>query len=114
MTKTFKALTIAAAMAVPMVASFQIASAQTVAGRGPILQINHEGKHACRSFASTGQPYWEAKIRGRTDHDYAASSNRFVVRTCFSTRSQCVRFIDRIHHRIMGIEQIYYSRCSAY
>ena len=87
-------------------------NAQTVAGRGPILQTNAEGRIVCRELASYGQPYWEAKVRGRTNHDYAGLSNRFVVKTCFESRGACSGFIDRIHHRIMGIEQIYYARCT--
>ena len=100
-----------AAMFLPLLVMAETTTAQTVAGRGPILQINAEGRVACRQLTSAGGPYWEGKIQGRTDHDYSHTSNRFIVRNCFKTRSECARFIDRIHHRIMGIEQVYYSRC---
>jgi len=84
-----------------------------VAGYGSVVRINGDGKRICDTFESRGEAYWAAKVRGRMEDDSGGFTDRFTVRTCFANLSQCKNFINRIHHHIFPIEQIYYSACKA-
>ena len=112
MTRLFCILALGTLIALPVFETVQPANA-AVAGRGPIVRINFEGKKICDALAGGGGPYWSAKVRGRLQEDSGGFTDRFQVRTCFTTRAACNHFLDRIHHTILGIEEIYYIRCRA-
>ncbi|MGI9351750.1 MAG: hypothetical protein ACR2O3_09325 [Rhizobiaceae bacterium] len=112
MQKLLPILAIGTLVALPVLETVQPAGA-AVAGRGPVVRINGEGKRICDALANSGGPYWSAKVRGRLQEDSGGFTDRFQVRTCFSTRAECNHFLNRIHHTILGIEEIYYMRCRA-
>ncbi|MEM7216405.1 MAG: hypothetical protein AAF423_12760 [Pseudomonadota bacterium] len=112
MKKLANALLLGALIAIPAIETINPAGA-AVPGRGPVVRINGEGKRICDAFASKGGNYWSAKVRGRLDDDSGGFTDRFQVRTCFATKAECNHFLNRIHHTILSIEEIYLIRCRA-
>lgn len=93
-------------------------SAHAVAPNFPtaaVMHINAEGFRICKAMGDRGHT---AIIRGLLGDGGGsirggAVHSRFNIRTCFETRAECNHFLDRIHHRVSQIEQIYISRCRA-
>ncbi|MEM9333183.1 MAG: hypothetical protein AAGA53_17810 [Pseudomonadota bacterium] len=112
MHKAIYAFAISATLALPVVETITPAGA-AVPGRGPVVRINGEGKRICDAFADRGTPYWSAKVRGRLEDDSGGFTDRFQIRTCFESRAKCDHFLNRIHHTILSIEEIYFIRCKA-
>ena len=103
------ALSTMVASPILMVAS---TSQAAVAGRGSITKINGEGFRKCKAFDESGTQAWTAKAKGRLEEDSGGFLDIFNIKTCFATKSECNRFIDRIHHHVLGIEELRYARCT--
>ncbi len=80
---------------------------------GGAQRQNAEGRQACNALLSQGGSFWEAKVRGRFESGSGGNINRFTVRNCFKSRSNCETYVRRIGNIIYPIEQIYYARCKA-
>ena len=101
-----------ACLSLPILMSIGSASA-AVPGRGPIVKINGEGFRICRAFDANDTKAWTARangllIDGAGNGDY---NRYFSVRTCFKTKAECQNFIDRIEHKIHGVDYIRYAGC---
>ncbi|MEM7289913.1 MAG: hypothetical protein AAF412_06025 [Pseudomonadota bacterium] len=74
------------------------------------VHLNAEGREACAALGNQG---YVAKVRGR--QLYAPSgrfnSGSFIVRYCFQTRNQCMRFINRFENILYPVESISYRGC---
>jgi len=81
------------------------------AGYGGVLRINAEGKRLCKQYEASGGTYWSGKVRGRFEDGFGGFTDRFTVRTCFTSSAACQTFLNRIHHKVFPVEQIYFSRC---
>ena len=98
-----------AALALPVLPAME--QAALAQGAGQAVHINANGRNICRALARQSGSYWEVKVRGRFLDSYAGS-NRFVVKTCFETRSECVNYAENIRHHIQGVETVNYARCN--
>jgi len=98
----------------PMIAS---GTAHATAPNFPsaaVLKINSDGFRACKALGGNG---YTATARGVLGDggggDRSSGFRAFQIRTCFESRAQCVRFVDRIHHRVSQIEQLYHIGCKS-
>ena len=107
--KLTKTIAIASFLAASQ-ASFLQTSA--MAGNQAIPKINHHGFQICKELAYNGVPHWSAKVHGRLN-EYSGHSDQFRVKTCFTSPGACAHFLNRIHHNINNIEQVYSARCKA-
>ena len=88
-------------------------SEAAVAGRGSITKINGEGFRKCKAFDESGAKAWTANAKGRLEEDSGGFLDIFNIKTCFATRAECEKFIDRIHHHVLGIEELRFTSCKA-
>ncbi len=87
-----------------------LTAAHATAGPGQTVHLNGEGRRACRALKAQPATYWDAKVRGRYLDTYAGT-DRFVVRYCFETKAQCLRFVGGFKHIVQNVEKISYARC---
>lgn len=87
-----------------------VSVAHATSGAGQTVHLNGEGRRACRALKAQPATYWDAKVRGRYLDSYAGT-DRFVVRYCFQSESQCMRFVGRFKHIVQNVEKISYARC---
>lgn len=111
MKKIILSLALGAMVASPILTAASISQA-AVAGRGSITKINGEGFRKCKAFDKSGAQAWTANAKGRLEEDSGGFLDIFNIKTCFATKSECSRFIDRIHHHVLGIEELRYARCT--
>ncbi len=108
-----KALTIAIVASAPFAASLQSAQA-----RDDIFaetnRINYNGFQKCQELGNTG---YKASAAGYSLDGgggiRSGSGVGFRINTCFETKAQCERFIDRIHHHVTTIQRLYHAGCFA-
>ena len=112
MKKIILSLAVSVMMASPILTAVSSAHA-AVPGRGSITKINGEGFRKCKAFDSSGAQAWTANAKGRLEEDSGGFLDIFNIKTCFATKSECNRFINRIHHHVLGIEELRYARCTA-
>lgn len=118
--RTARSLVAGLASLVAIAGMAQGASAATIKGspEAVVIKINHDGFDKCKSKRNSGNAYFRAKVRGflvdgsgggvRSD-----GNTRFSVTTCFSNAASCDKFVDRIAHKIPGINYVYYTNCRA-
>lgn len=87
-----------------------LSAAHATAGPGQTVHLNGEGRRACRALKAQPATYWDAKVRGRYLDSYAGT-DRFTVRYCFETKSQCLNFVGGFRHIVQNVETINYARC---
>ncbi|MEM7216404.1 MAG: hypothetical protein AAF423_12755 [Pseudomonadota bacterium] len=114
--KNIVKLTAAAVIALGTAAA-ATSSAYAVAPNFPgaaVAKINGEGFRKCKSLGSSGYTAVARGILGDGGGgDRSSGFRNFQVRTCFETRAQCDRWIDRIDHKISQIEHLHFIRCKA-
>ena len=77
-----------------------------------ISKLNWDGFKTCKALGDSG---YTAITRGT--HSAGSSGpegrgdSRFDIRTCFKTASACERHVNRIHHKVGNIEQLWLNRC---
>ena len=108
----FLTLAVTLMAAVPILTTINTSQATTVAGPGPIIKINSDGFKKCRAFDANGTKSWTAKIRGRLVDNSGTFQDKLNIKTCFTTKAACDKFVNRIHNLVLGIEEIRYTRCS--
>jgi hypothetical protein len=108
-TKTIGFAASTATIALPIMIAMA-STAHATGGPGQAMHLNGKGKRICRALAAQPAPYWDAKVRGEFE-DIADSANRFVIRTCFQTRSACTHFTSRFTSYVQNVEKIHYARC---
>ncbi len=89
-------------------------AALAVAPGAAVSQLNWHGFQKCKALGRSG---WTASARGLLGDGgggyYSGGFRQFQVRTCFETRSACNRFIQRIHHEVPQIEQLFHATCTS-
>ncbi len=107
MKKIFLAIAVSAIVATPILSAANAA----IPGRGAIVKINGEGSRKCKAFDASGTKAWTANAKGRLEEGSGGFLDIFNIKTCFATKAECNRFIDRIHHHILAIEELRFARC---
>lgn len=103
-------IALAASMLSLPTALIGVSSAHATAGAGQTMHLNGEGRRACRALKAQPATYWDAKVRGRYQSK-TSGTDRFIVRYCFETKSQCLNFVGGFRHIVQNVETISYARC---
>lgn len=108
------ALALGAALALaPVFVALPTAEA---ANRGVIVRTNSQGFQICRNLKQDGSAYWRASASGILEDGggrHSGSGRSFNISTCFVSRAECQRWVDRIHHLVAGIDELRHAGCSA-
>jgi len=110
MKKIYLSLALSLTLALPVLTTASTSEA-AVAGRGSITKINGEGFRKCRAFDESGAQAWTANAKGRLEEDSGGFLDIFNIKTCFATKAECEKFIGRIHHHVLGIEELRFTSC---
>ncbi len=95
-----------------VVASLSQAGSAAAFGRGDLLRLRWDGFQQCKALEGTSS--WHAVASGLLNDGGSGnggSSAHFRLRTCFERQNDCERFINRIHHHIEGIDELWQARC---
>lgn len=110
MKKIFLTLAVTMITASPILTAASTSYA-AIPGRGAITKINSEGFRKCKAFDASGTKAWTANAKGRLEDGSGGFLDIFNIKTCFTTKAECNKFISRIHHHVLAIEELRYARC---